>query len=449
MRTKLIGSALLLTLMIVPTTGRGQFPGMGGGGMGFDMSKMNPDFLFSMLSKGKDTINRDEMDERGQRMFDRFAPMLGITGTVLTKDQFRESMAKVQEMAKNGQLPIPGAGGAPAIGGAPGGFPGLGGGGTDRIAEERFKQYDKNQDGVIAIDELPEDHALRNEREKYDTNKDGVYNLEEFKAYVNVRMAGMTGNAPPQNPMPGDTKTPNPREDNDPDRRPTIVRPANLPRDLPSWFAELDRNGDRDGQVGLYEWKEGGKKITEFLTMDLNNDGFLTVEEFYRWKKKSDEEARKNGGDSASNQFARGGDRGDRGGNDRAMMGGGDRGGPPGGGRFPGMGGGDQAGGGRFPGMGGPPGGGRFPGMGGGDQSGGGRFPGMGSGGDQGGGRFPGMGSGGPPGGGRFPGMGSGGDQGSSGRPSRGPGGDQNSERPSKKDFPTDGKGGKVRPGKG
>ena len=37
--------------------------------------------------------------------------------------------------------------------------------------------------------------------------------------------------------------------------------------------------------MGLYEWKNGGKKIAEFLPLDLNNDGFMTVEEFYRKRK--------------------------------------------------------------------------------------------------------------------------------------------------------------------
>src|SRR5262249_60797924 len=51
----------------------------------------------------------------------------------------------------------------------------------------------------------------------------------------------------------------------------------NLPKELPAWFAELDTN--HDAQIGLYEWKVSGRPIAEFLRMDRNNDGFLTVEE--------------------------------------------------------------------------------------------------------------------------------------------------------------------------
>jgi len=336
MRAKLLGFFALAAFIAWPAVSPAQFPGMGGGG-GFDISKLDPNFLFNMLGKGKDSVSRDELDERSQRMFDRFAPMMGITGNTITRDQFSQGFAKVSEMAKNGQIP-----GVPAPGGTPGGPPGVPGGrgpggDTDRIAESAFNRYDKNMDGLIQIDELPEDHALRNEREKYDTSRDGAYDLTEFKVYVTARLANPGGNDPRNTqPQPG--------TDN-PDRRPTVTRASNLPKDLPPWFAELDRNGDRDGQVGLYEWKEGGKKISEYVPMDLNSDGYLTVDEYYRWKKKSDDEARKNG-DSAGDQYARGGAGGaggERGG----------RGGFPGGGRggFPGM--GEQAApGGGFPGMG-------------------------------------------------------------------------------------------------
>ncbi|WP_052640112.1 EF-hand domain-containing protein, partial [Zavarzinella formosa] len=331
MRAKHLAFLFLATIMLMPAFTNAQFPGGGGPGGGFDPSKMDPDFLFTILGKGQDSVNRDQLDERGQRMFDRFAPMMGITGTTITREQFRGGMAKVQEMAKNGQLPQMNFGGGGRGPGGPGGDrggPGGPGGDNgqnmiDRIAEEGFKKYDKNQDGLIQIDELPEDHALRNEREKYDTNSDGFYDLAEFKVYVAARFGGGRDGGQ-QSGTPGGARPA--QQDDDPDRRPTIVRASNLPKDLPSWFAELDRNGDRDGQVGLYEWKESGRKIADYLAMDLNGDGFLTVDEYYRWKKKSDEEARKRG-ESAGDQFVRGGDRGGPGGSGR---------GGPGG--FPGMG---------------------------------------------------------------------------------------------------------------
>jgi hypothetical protein len=67
------------------------------------------------------------------------------------------------------------------------------------------------------------------------------------------------------------------------DKRPVVFRVGKLPKGLPPWFEQLDT--DRDGQVGLYEWKAGGRSIQDFLAMDLNGDGFVTVEEALRFQK--------------------------------------------------------------------------------------------------------------------------------------------------------------------
>src|SRR5262249_48816913 len=67
-------------------------------------------------------------------------------------------------------------------------------------------------------------------------------------------------------------------------RKPLVYHADNLPRELPSWFAELDTN--HDAQVGLYEWKVSGRSIEEFQRMDRNNDGFLTVEEVLAYQAK-------------------------------------------------------------------------------------------------------------------------------------------------------------------
>ena len=53
-----------------------------------------------------------------------------------------------------------------------------------------------------------------------------------------------------------------------------------MPKELPAWFEEADK--DKDGQVGLYEWKASGKSVSEFMAMDLNGDGFITAEEVLR-----------------------------------------------------------------------------------------------------------------------------------------------------------------------
>src|SRR5262249_52707128 len=136
-----------------------------------------------------------------------------------------------------------------------------------------FKRLDKNENGVLEFDEMSE--TLRAERDKYDTNHNGVIELDEFKAYIAARRGdrGPDGSDPGAGPR-------RPRNEDDPGaepeqterKRPTVVRAGNMPRDFP--FADLDR--DQDGQIGLYEWKEAGRPIAQFLSMDLNNDGFLT-----------------------------------------------------------------------------------------------------------------------------------------------------------------------------
>jgi hypothetical protein len=58
---------------------------------------------------------------------------------------------------------------------------------------------------------------------------------------------------------------------------------AELPEGVPGWFRELD--GDKDVQVGLYEWVGAGRPPAEFQAMDLNRDGLLEVAEYLRWAK--------------------------------------------------------------------------------------------------------------------------------------------------------------------
>ena len=52
---------------------------------------------------------------------------------------------------------------------------------------------------------------------------------------------------------------------------------------LPGWFTALD--ADKDEQISLFEWRQGGKPITEFQEMDLNGDGLITKDEYLRWAK--------------------------------------------------------------------------------------------------------------------------------------------------------------------
>lgn len=65
--------------------------------------------------------------------------------------------------------------------------------------------------------------------------------------------------------------------------KPTVYRFGKLPKEVPSWFEELDT--DKDGQVGLYEWRKAGRVTDDFVGMDQNGDGLLTAEEWIRHSK--------------------------------------------------------------------------------------------------------------------------------------------------------------------
>jgi hypothetical protein len=177
-----------------------------------------------------------------------------------------------------GGPPAGGFGGSWGGGGWGGGAGGWGGGGGfnfDAMIEARFKQYDANGDGILNFDEMPE--SLRAERDKWDTNKDGFIDLAEFKEYSKARMQqwqqDRAGNSSGGS---GDPFEPDNSGDHGGDRKPTIYRMSNLPKEL-AWMKDLDTDGDN--QIGLYEWKNSGRPLQEFFDYDRNKDGFVTIEE--------------------------------------------------------------------------------------------------------------------------------------------------------------------------
>jgi hypothetical protein len=90
----------------------------------------------------------------------------------------------------------------------------------------------------------------------------------------NPQFNGINGNFDPSR------GTINPPEE----EKPVALRYGKLPlKELPSWWERIDT--DKDGQIGLYEWRAAEKPMAEFLAMDLNGDGYLTAEEYFRYKK--------------------------------------------------------------------------------------------------------------------------------------------------------------------
>ena len=167
-------------------------------------------------------------------------------------------------------------------------------------ADERFNELDRDRDGLLSVDEMPD--ALKAEKEKWDINQDGYIDLAEWNAFLEAflaqqrRMPTNPGSRPsePGRPtrIPGAAARPvnenrGPRSSVRPpfndtrQSRPMANRhPSRHPKNIPAWFKDYDQ--DDDGQVSLYEWKVKGDDIREFKKYDLNEDGMITVGELIR-----------------------------------------------------------------------------------------------------------------------------------------------------------------------
>ncbi len=228
-------------------------------------------FLLSEATFGRDTLTQWAKDK-------------GITDGKITREQFQ---AYFNERLKDGPFgmkpPVPPPGGPPGTPPGTGGSPGTGAPPgrddakerMDQWVEMRFKERDRNGDGFLNVDEMPD--SLRADLARWDVNKDGLIDLNEYKAYAAHRyQAGPQTNAQPVVSMIIEEEL---------DRRPVIFRAGKLPKELPSWFEQLDTDGD--GQVALYEWRQGKRDLDEFKSMDRNDDGYLTAEEVLRHQNQS------------------------------------------------------------------------------------------------------------------------------------------------------------------
>jgi Ca2+-binding EF-hand superfamily protein len=337
MRRAFLFVLLVAAISMIPSASWSQ--GKKGGGPGG--GNFNPDEAFNKLSGGKDFIVISELDKRQQFGLQFIAQNANITGDRITREQYKSAMENMATMFKKGADAGGGQKGGGGFGGGQGGGGfggGQGGGGfgggrggppggltlpppgnvptppspinigppggnnqsndanrnadIDARAEKSFRDRDKDNDGFLRFEEMSE--QLQNERDTYDTNKDGFIDLAEFKAYMRNRFARKDNPAATDRPANADEKktpennppvgidTPPPYKE---DPRPQVFRAGKLPaKELPDWFIRLDKEGDNDGQVGLYEWKTLGKGVEEFNAMDLNGDGLLTAEEYLRWK---------------------------------------------------------------------------------------------------------------------------------------------------------------------
>lgn len=309
----LLGSALVLAIVGTAHTQ----PDAGRGGPG--KFRINPDDMFKQLAGGADSISvssiqipefmtRFEPADKQKERMNAFLQKKGVTNGVMTRalysEYFEERMREMRERfgrmreGKEGP-PASGSSGSPPSSTPPAGGA-EGSSDVETEAREAFRRLDTNGDGVLNEDEL---QAVRrfsriyDERERYDTNRNGKIEFEEYLEYFKNRRASRSGRGPDgdRGPRGEDPPARAPVEE---EKRPLVYRAGNLPKDLPSWFEQLDT--DKDGQVGLYEWKRQGRSVAEFQTIDSNADGFITVEELLRYQKVARKDTTSNGSDNGT-----------------------------------------------------------------------------------------------------------------------------------------------------
>lgn len=178
--------------------------------------------------------------------------------------------------------------------------------------DRAFRDLDRNRDGVLDLAEVTE--SLRSALATVDRNRNQLIEREEYGEYFRQRVdvavqkmmqsrlekeakeaakAGLPPPPPlappsslPMPPAPSLTRSTGSRE-----KSPALeaVRYGHLPAGLPEWFVSLDL--DRDGQIGLYEWRYAEQALADFERLDDNQDGLITPEEWLRFSRLHPEEA--------------------------------------------------------------------------------------------------------------------------------------------------------------
>jgi len=286
------GSLLLLAgLLILPNLTWSQGPGERFRKISEKFSA-DPDAAFDALSGGKEVIVFSELTPKQQQGLRFAASMQGFEITErISREQFKE---KATALFKKGFTPPPGSD-APPPGPGSGRPPGKGGPRSEDRVEAAFRRYDTNNDGLLSADEIPE--GWQQYREKYDEDHDGFISLSEFKKFASDMYS--QGRELPNSPSKEKDADPlhhdQPAKTGLDDGKPAVYRAGKLPKGLPEWFARLDKEGDCDGQVGLWEARNDKSVLENFAKMDLNGDGLLTAEEVLKYmakqKKPTEDEA--------------------------------------------------------------------------------------------------------------------------------------------------------------
>lgn len=135
-------------------------------------------------------------------------------------------------------------------------------------------RFDVNKDGRISRDEVPEGTY----RKVFD-NLVTTYKLDANKTYTRdelEKVMGLGGSSSSPASPPSRDGGRRERRDGPPVRRaPSDGKPFRALVELPDEYRRHDKDGD--GQVGLYEWPRD--RIADFVKVDKNGDGFLTMNE--------------------------------------------------------------------------------------------------------------------------------------------------------------------------
>jgi Ca2+-binding EF-hand superfamily protein len=137
-------------------------------------------------------------------------------------------------------------------------------------ADRAFRVLDRDASGSLESAEWPV--GLKTAIKQVDSDGNRRVDATEYLNYFDIRVTATTETM---------VKL---RTEYDKLRRPGGA--TALPGGLPAWFTKYDT--DKDGQIGLYEWREAGEQINEFLKMDLDADGLLPPGEYTRYLKKAE-----------------------------------------------------------------------------------------------------------------------------------------------------------------
>lgn len=204
----------------------------------------------------------------------RFSPLLSALDTnhdgVISGKEIDGAPAALGTLDKNGdgQLTMdelrPAFGGGRGPGGGEGRGPGRGGGAeasgpTPRELQDTLMAFDKNKDGKLSKDELPE--RMQGMFDRGDANKDGFLTPDEIAKLASAQPAP-TGGQGPGGERRGEG-----------DAGPGGRGPGGFLRGDPV-FAALD--ADHDGVISAVEIKGAAAALK---TLDKNGDGQLSEEE--------------------------------------------------------------------------------------------------------------------------------------------------------------------------